>query len=365
MTDNIRICFFSGDITRSGGTEKVSSQIMNALCVSYDIFVISIAQQNDIPFYPIDNRISRSELFEKNPNGIRHYSAIVMRLRKYLIDNRIDLLIDIDTILDAFSVPAVRGTDIKLVAWEHFNFYETLGTRIRMPIRRFFTRKADAVVTLTREDKAYYSRAFRGKTRIEHIYNPISLPEKPPEYDIHSKTIVSVGRLARQKGFDYLIETADLVFASHPDWEWLILGEGDERQRLESMLAEKGLRQVRLVGRVENVEDYLAGASLFVMTSRFEGFPLALVEAKAAGLPAVSFRCRTGPSELIEEGVNGFLIDCFDVGQMAERICELIEDSGKRLTFSQRALDDTQKMDNKRVASQWKALLESLLVRES
>lgn len=360
-----KICFFSGDITRSGGTERVSAQIMNVLCDAYDVSVISLTEGQKRPFYAIDDSITRTSLFAENPDGVRQYFAIVRRLRKFLREEKIDLLIDIDTVLDAYSVPAVRGMGVKLVAWEHFNFYETMGTKIRMPIRRHFTRKADAVVTLTQEDKEYYTQAFKGKTRIEQIYNPIAIPEKPPEYNIYSKTIISIGRLARQKGFDFLIETAELVFAKHPDWEWLILGEGDQRQHLEAMLTKKRLDNVRLVGKVGNVEDYLSDAAIFVMTSRYEGFPLALVEAKAIGLPAVSFHCRTGPSELIEDGVNGFLIDCFDVEQMAERICELIEDRQKRLAFSARALDDTDKMDYERVTAQWKSLLESLLTQRA
>ncbi len=361
MKHKKRICFFSGDITRSGGTERVSAQIMNALCGDYDVYVVSLAESVNEPFYAIDDSIARTSLFEEPPDGIRQYFTIVRRLRRFLRKERIGLLIDIDTILDAFSVPAVKGTGVKLVAWEHFNFYETMGTKTRMPIRRHFTRRADAVVTLTREDKEYYAGAFRGKMRIEQIYNPIELPEKPSSYDVGSKTIISVGRLVKVKGYDYLIEVAERVFAKHPDWEWLILGEGTERQRLEAMLSEKHLRQVRLLGRVEKVKDYLAKSAVFVLTSRNEGFPLALVEAKAMGLPAVSFQCRTGPSELIEEGVNGYLVDCFDVEQMAERIGRLIEDSSMRLAFSARSLDDTGKMDFSVVISQWNSLLNDLL----
>ena len=361
MTDRKRICFFSGDITRSGGTEKVSAQIMNALCDDYDVFVVSLTEEAEKPFYAINDSVARASLFESSPDGMTRYFAIVRRLRRFLRAKRIDLLIDIDTVLDIFSVPAVRGLGVKLAAWEHFSFYETMGTRIRMPIRKHFTRKVDAVVTLTREDKDYFTRAFRGQTRVVQIYNPIIFPRISAEYDDHSKTIVSIGRLAKQKGVDYLIETAETVFARHPDWEWLILGEGEERQTLEAMLAERQLRQVRLIGRVANVEDYLSESAIFVLTSRYEGFPLALVEAKAMGLPAVSFRCRTGPSELIEDGVNGFLIDCFHVEQMAEKICELIEDSGKRIAFSQRALDDTDRMNYSYIVSQWKSLLDDLL----
>ena len=266
--------------------------------------MIHLTEEAEKPFYAINDSVARASLFESSPDGMTRYFAIVRRLRRFLRAKRIDLLIDIDTVLDIFSVPAVRGLGVKLAAWEHFSFYETMGTRIRMPIRKHFTRKADAVVTLTREDKDYFTRAFRGQTRVVQIYNPIIFPRISAEYDDHSKTIVSIGRLAKQKGFDYLIETAETVFARHPDWEWLILGEGEERQTLEAMLAERQLRQVRLIGRVANVEDYLSESAIFVLTSRYEGFPLALVEAKAMGLPAVSFRCRTGPSELIEDGVN-------------------------------------------------------------
>lgn len=360
-----KIAFFSGDITRSGGTERVGAQIMNGLCDAYDISVVSLSEAAGEPFYPLDQRIARTALFESPPSGIRQYFDIVRRLREFVRRSGIEILIDIDTILDAFSVPAVRGTGVKLIAWEHFNYYESMGTKTRMPIRRHFTRRADAVVTLTREDQENYIRAFGGKTPIMQIYNPILLPEEPKPYDVDSRTIVSVGRLAPQKGFDYLMEAAGTVFEKYPGWEWIILGEGAERERLASLRDEKGLRQVHLHGRVGNVGDYLNNAALFVLTSRYEGFPFALVEAKAHGLPVVSFRCRTGPSELVKDGVNGFLVDCFDVRQMADRICELMGDAEKRMEFSRHSLLDTEKMDYERVTAQWKSLLESLLTKRA
>lgn len=354
------LCFFSGDITRSGGTERVSTQIMNGLCDAYHISIVSLSEAAGEPFYPLDKRIARTALFESNPSGLRQYFDIIRRLREFVRRNAMEILIDIDTILDAFSVPALKGTGVKLIAWEHFNFYESMGTRTRMPIRRHFTRRADAVVTLTREDQENYTRAFGGKTPIRQIYNPILLPEERKPYEVHSKTIVSVGRLAPQKGFDYLMEAARTVFEKYPDWEWIILGEGRERQRLESLRDQKRLHQVHFPGRVGNVGDYLDHAALFVLTSNNEGFPLALVEAKAHGLPTVSFRCRTGPSELVTDGVNGFLVDCFNTKQMADRICELIGDAEKRISFAENALLDTEKMSQEKVMEEWKTLLSGL-----
>ena len=357
-----RVCFFSGDITRSGGTEKVACQIMSGLCDTFDVSVISLTEENATAFFSLPEQIKRTVLFPTQPSGTRQFFQIVSRVRSYVKDNHIDALIDVDTILDMFSVPALRGLPVKLIAWEHFNFYETMGNRLRVPIRKHMTRRADCVVTLTKEDQANYQRNFEGKTRIEQIYNPIELSKSGEPYAIDSKTIISAGRLARQKGFDYLIDIAEKVFAKHPDWEWLILGEGEERASLEEKIKEKRLIQVKLMGRVSNVADYLRKSAIYVMTSRYEGFPLVLVEAKAARLPVVSFDCKTGPAELIRDGENGFLVPCFDVESIAEKINELIEQPKLRQALSEGALLDTDKMDYGGIVSQWKKLIFEVLI---
>lgn len=354
------ICFFSGDITRSGGTEKVACQIMNGLTEKFNISVISLTEGNQDMFYPLSQNIKRTVLFEQNPNGIKQYMNIVYKIRKYLQKNNIDILVDIDTILDMFSVTAVRFAKTKLVSWEHFNFYESMGNRLRVPIRKYITRFSDCVVTLTKEDQETFQNYFGKKHCIAQIYNPIELEQVKHEYDEMSNTIVSVGRLAKQKGFDYLIDVAELVFRRHPDWKWLILGEGDEREFLETKIAEKKLSQIKLVGRVNDVGAYLREAAMFVLTSRYEGFPLVLIEAKANLLPIVSFKCKTGPSEMIQDDVNGFLVDCFDIETMGNKICELIETKEKRVIFSKNALIDTDKMEFDLIIKTWDWLLENI-----
>lgn len=361
MKETKTICFFAGDITRSGGTERIGTQIMNALCEDYRTFAVSLTESNNRPFYTIHPSVKRTALFDRRPNGKWEYPAIVSRLRRFLRRYQIDLLIDMDTVLDAFSVPAIFGTDVKLIAWEHFHFDADMGTVFRVPFRKLFTRRADLIVTLTQEDRDRYQRAFRGGTRVEQIYNPMIPPETEPVYDTASHTIISVGRLARQKGFDYLIQIADIVRKRHPHWQWLILGEGEEREKLEAMLAERCLSQVRLVGKVDHVGDYLSHAAMFVLTSRFEGFSLALAEAKAHRLPVVSFRCPSGPSELVIDGVNGYLVECFDIEQMAESICKLIENDERRKAFSSRSLMDCEKLDFAGVTAKWKQIINDLL----
>ncbi len=353
------ICFFSGDITRSGGTEKVACQIANGLCKTHNVCFVSLCEKTDM-FYELNNSITHEALFDENPDGIRQYAAIVSRLRKYIKKHNIDILIDVDTILDMFSVPAVKFTKTKLIAWEHFNFEETMGNPLRVPIRKHMTKRAEKIVTLTKEDRETYINKLKCPEKIEQIYNPIKISKSDMPYNTNSKTIISVGRLANQKGFDIMLDVAEKVFEKHPDWEWIVLGNGDDYEMLDKKRKEKNLNQVKFLGRKENVSDFLEKSAIYAMTSRYEGFPLVLIEAKAKNLPVVSFSCKTGPSELIEDGVNGYLINCFDVCDMADKICALIENAELRKQFSDKALLDTEKMDYEMIINEWKNLIEKV-----
>jgi glycosyltransferase involved in cell wall biosynthesis len=351
--------FLSGDITRSGGTENVACQIMNALCLNYDITVISLTEGQKETFYHLSEKIHRISLFKSLPSGVVHYFQIVRAIRNAI--QNADILVDIDTILDIFSVPATIGLKTKLIAWEHFNFGESMGNRLRVPIRKIFTRMADYIVTLTKEDQNEYQRQFKRKKQIVQIYNPFCPIEHNSKYCINSRTLISVGRLASQKGFDILLNVAKLVLPKHPDWQWVILGEGPERNLLEDKIKhDHELLNVKLLGRVTNVNEYLLKSSIFVLTSRYEGFPLCLIEAKAAKLPIVAFSCKTGPTELIHDGINGYLVDCFNQNMMAERIEKLINDKELRQSFSDHALLDTEKMGLDYIKEQWVEVFEHL-----
>jgi glycosyltransferase involved in cell wall biosynthesis len=352
------ICFFSGDISRSGGTEKVACQIISGLIDKFDVSVLSLTESSQEIFFSLPDTVKRTALFQNNPSGFKQYISIVRKIRKYVKENKIDILVDIDSILDMFSVSALLNTNVKLISWEHFNFYETMGNKLRVPIRKHITKYADCVVTLTKEDKKNFQDFFGNKLRVEQIYNPIEFTQNQYQYDIRSKTIISVGRLAKQKGFDYLLEVAELVFEKHPNWQWMILGEGDERAVLEDIIQKKKISQVKLLGRVTDVEKYLEKAAMFVLTSRYEGFPLVIIEAKANNLPVISFKCKTGPAELIQNDVNGYLVECFDVKMMAEKICKLIESEELREKFSAQAILDVEKLNYESIIQQWSHLLE-------
>ena len=364
MTNNkINVCFFSGDITRSGGTERVSIIIANELCRNekYNVSFVSLEERREDSFYEIDSKITMYKLYKHLERSIIHIVGIVRRLIKFIKNDNIDVLVDIDGILDLYSLPAKLFTGVKVISWEHFNFYQNPFVPYRKLSRKMAAKWADAIVTLTEEDKGYYNDNLKIKCPIQCIYNPIIWDNKEHTYNKNFKILLSVGRLTYQKGFDMLVEIAKDILPNNPEWKWIVLGEGEDRELLESKINDYNLqKQVVLKGNVDNVEEYYENAAVFVMTSRFEGLPMTLLETKPYKLPIVSFKCKTGPAELVEDGVNGYLIEEDNIHEMGKTLLELMNDETKRVAFSESALIGIERFDLDKIVECWNNLLESL-----
>lgn len=361
MTEHI--AFFSGDITRSGGTENVSIIIANALAEtgSFDICFISLFEEADKPFFGIDSCIERYTVYPVPTHGIQHYFDTVIRLKRLVMQHSIDILVDIDGILDMYSLPVKCYTGVKIVSWEHFNYNQNPGVPYRKLTRRWAARKADAIVTLTEADKRLYKEHLHLRCPVMTIPNPMRKLESESVYDAESRIIISSGRLTYQKGFDMLVDVAARVLPNHPDWQWWILGEGEDRPVLEQKIAETGIgNQLILKGRVDDMDGYYRKAAMFVMTSRFEGLPMVLLEAKAYRLPIVSFDCETGPAEVVQDGVNGYLTTLGDIDRTAERILSLMKDQNLREEFSWNSSVGEERFGRTSILRQWTSLLTSL-----
>ncbi|WP_279006800.1 glycosyltransferase family 4 protein [Thomasclavelia cocleata] len=359
------ICFLEGDISRSGGTERVTSIIANELAKrkdEFNILILSICKRNDQLFFYLEPNIKITTVFaQPDYNGKKEFFKIVYKIRKFLKENSVDILIDVDTILDIYGIPATRFNKTKIVSWEHFNFYENLGIKLRDYGRKLAAKYSDVIVTLTKEDKNYFKQNLKIKHNIYTIYNPLILTKKNNDYDLNSKIILSAGRLTYQKGFDMLVEVAKEVLMHNDEWKWIILGEGEDRKKLETQIHKYGLDgKVILKGNVEDIDSFYDKASIFVLTSRFEGFGLVLTEAKTFKLPCISFKCKAGPNEIILNDVNGYLIESFDLNEMAEKIRYLINSELKRKQFSDNALNDTEKFQLDFIKKQWIDLLNNL-----
>jgi glycosyltransferase involved in cell wall biosynthesis len=248
------------------------------------------------------------------------------------------------------------------IAQDHLNF----ELRMRNPTITAMLDQAvpavDAFVTLTRADRLDYESRYPG-ILIEQIPNASPFPQgvRAPLAD---KIVVSAGRLTGRKGFDRLIEAWGPVASRFPDWQLHIYGEGECRRGLEQQVERLGLAEsVRLPGHTADIERALMSAGVYAMSSRVEGFPLVLLEAMTHGLPLIAFDCPRGPAEIIEDGVNGRLVDDHDVSGYTRALIELIGDGERRRRMGAASCARARSYQIETVGEEWDNLFAEVLDR--
>ena len=214
----------------------------------------------------------------------------------------------------------------------------------------------DKFVVLTHEDAAYW----KGLSNLTVIPNPITI-EQGIYSDCTSRQVIAVGRYTYQKGFDLLIPAWKIVNENHPDWTLNIYGGGD-KEDLQQMIDNLGLSStLKLNDPVSQIREKYQQSSIFVLSSRFEGLPLVLMEAMSCRLPSVSFTCPCGPKDIIHDGEDGILCENGNIESLAAGICQLIEDEQLRKEMGKKAAQNIQKFAINRIMQQWDYLFQDLV----
>ena len=239
-----------------------------------------------------------------------------------------------------------------VVAQEHLNFHAHRPALAADVHRRYG--ELDALVVLTEGDREDYALLAQ---RVVRIPNPT--PASPGgRSPLEAPVIAAAGRLTSQKGFDLLIEAFAPIARRHPDWTLRIHGGGPERASLQAQVDALGLAgRIVLTGPTRRLGEALAQASLFALSSRFEGFGLVILEAMSHGLPVVSFDCPRGPGEIITAGRDGTLVPPGDVPALTAALEELVTDPARRRAYGAAALETARAYDREAIAAQWEALL--------
>jgi len=369
----MRLLFFIHSLS-SGGAERVTANLANYWAAKGWEITIVTSMPLDLDFYELSPLISRVALGGTGEGrslfmGLRQNLGRVRSLRRLLREVQPDI---------GLALMTTANVVLALAAWDVGNVCAIGSERVHPPemplefkwemLRRLTYRHLAAVVAQT-QMTADWLTAHTSARRVPIIPNmatwpiPIREPRLCPDasHAPDRRILLAVGRLDSQKGFDRLIDVFSDLTRTHQDWDLVILGEGPERRALESQILSAHLiARVFLHGRAGNVGEWYERADLYVMTSRFEGFPNTLAEAMAQGLPAVSFDCNTGPREIIRHDVDGLLVPPGDIAGLKVALDRLMGDSVLRAQFATRAVEARERFSTERIARMWEALFGAL-----
>ncbi|WP_294746786.1 glycosyltransferase family 4 protein [uncultured Prevotella sp.] len=376
-----KIVYLTPALYMAGGVERVLTLKANYFAehFGYDITIILTDGKDKPLFYPLSDKvkvinfdINFEELWtcsflkkifvylKKQRQYKKRVKEELMRLRP---DITISLLRREINFINDIKDGSRKIGELHINRANYRNFSEKDSNPIKALFSKFWMhslvghlRQLDHLVVLTEDDK----KSWVELNNVEVIPDPLSF--QPTRHSQQSeKRVLAVGRYSHEKGFDLLLQAWSKVEKSCIDWRLDVFGDGD-RTPYEQLMSDLGIDRNRctLHGRTENVEVEYVNSSLFVCSSRFEGFGLVMVESMACGLPVVSFDCPWGPRSIITNHEDGVLVESGNIDKLAEAMTKLIRDDNQRVSMSQSALRNVERFCIERIAQQWKQLFTSL-----
>lgn len=356
MKQNVGIII--GDISKSAGTERAVTNLSNLLVEhgNYNVYCISVQTTvNAKCYYDLDPRVTLIHL-NITPKNI--LNRIIEYVRFVLKTNRIIKLYKLDFLLGtthAYNILMyfMKNKTIK-IACEHMNYAACPG--FSAFARKMLYPKLNAVVLLTNADSKNYSFINENKKFV--IPNSLSFKVGEPA-KLDNKRIICVGRLTKQKGFDLLIEAVSRIKNELCGWKIDIFGSGEDKENLLKIIQQNDLSKIIQINEpTHQIKEELLNSSFYVMSSRWEGLPMILLEAKACGLPIISFDCPEGPADVVKNNIDGFLIENGNTEELGEYILKLCNDKVLRKNMGENAFINAKEFSSEKVFVKWEKMIE-------
>lgn len=360
-----RICLVDYDMTVTGGVEQVTANLSGMLTEYYETYVVSLSKKNSSIAYKLNSKVHYVQEIGTRKTRIRN---VIMdncfSFRSFLKREHIDCILAMGTYPGVVLSIICKGLKLKKIFCDHGALINQLNDKTVTKYRKIAYQNMDLTVTLTERsmlDYVHYMQA--DKNKVTYIYNSIDdeVFKFVKPYDKTSKVIMSAGRMTKEKGFDLLVDVAKEVFSEQTEWVWKIYGDGKEYQQIADKIKLYHLEdKLILCGETKEMYSKYSQCGLYVLTSYREGLPLVLLEAKANTIPIVSFDVETGPSEIVRDGKDGYLIEKYDCVAMAEKIKKLMLDTELREKFSQACIENIDQFRNEKIKKKWCDVIENI-----
>jgi len=382
----MNIVYFYPHLKHAGGIERILTAKANYMAdvLGYNVTIITYRQFNGKNYFNLSENVVQINLdiedpsiFKNNDFNKKDYKKFLFTYKNliedFLLKNPQDIAISLFFGKEFNFLPLIKDNSKKILEL-HFNFQQTtlINKKEIIKLKNFQDLKNfyyinklekiismyDKLVVLSKNDLKNWQKKFKNAT---YIYN-FSPIKHTGEVSLNSKSVISVGRLTHQKGFDRLISAWKIVNEKHPDWILNIFGNGELENDLKNQIKSLGLESnINIKSSTKNIANEYLKSSLYVMSSRFEGFPMVLLEASQLGLPCVSFDCNYGPSEIIINEYDGYLVEQENINSFAEKIIFLIDNENIRKNFSIRSIKKMEKFDIEIIMNNWKYLFENMI----
>ncbi|WP_109300635.1 glycosyltransferase family 4 protein [Aquimarina sp. AU474] len=363
----MKLLYIVNRIDGPGGLERVLSIKASMLAdhYNYDVHVVTLNQNNNDLFYKFSPKIKYHDITAKG-NPLIHAYKYAIGLRRLIKTLKPDVIAVCDDGLKGFLVPKIIGKPCPMIYERHVSrnavikggrksIAKKISDDIKSGLMNFGGRSYDHFVVLTNGNLKEWK--FKN---LKVIPNPLSFYPNE-QSSLQNKRVLAVGKQSFQKGYDRLLKSWEIVAKSHPDWTLDVYGTIDKNQQLDQLADQLGISEkVNFYKPVRNIAEKYQEASIYTMSSRYEGFGMVLTEAMAYGVPCISYDCPYGPSDIISDKENGLLIENGDTEAFADGILTLINNEEERKTMGAKAREAVKDYLPEKISEEWDKLFRSL-----